>query len=161
MARDERATWSNSIDEQERRAALARRTFALELDAAVTIAQRSTRKVVPFMYGLAALGALLAVVAVVRLTRRPSTALIRVTIPPAEPPARSSFLRAMLRAPLERGMVLTLARLALQRFAAMDRGRAHPLLPALSSVAATSLAGVERQHQRNAGARARGELRQP
>lgn len=159
MARDERATGSSSIGEHERRAALARRTFALELDAAATSTRRSTRKLVPLLYGLAALGAVLAVVAVVRLTRRPSTALMRITIPPAEPSARSSFLRAVLRAPLERGTLLTLARLALQRFAAMERARVHPLLPALSSVAATSLAGLERE--RSLAPRARGELRRP
>jgi hypothetical protein len=161
VARDERATWSSSIGEHERRAARARRTFALELDAAATATRRSTGKLVPFLYGLAAVGAVLAAIAVVRLTRKPTAALVRVTIPPAPPPARSRFLNAVLRAPLERGTLLTLARLALQRFAAMEPRNVHALIPALSSVAASSLAGLERDRDRNLAAGGRGELRQP
>jgi hypothetical protein len=161
VARDERATRSSSIGQHEWRAARARRTFALELDAAATATQRSTRKLVPFLYGIAALGALLAVVAVVRLTRRPTAALVRVTIQPPATPARSGFLNAVLRAPLERGTLLTLARLALQRFAAMERGNVRALIPALSSVAAMSLAGLERERESDPAGRARGQLRQP
>jgi hypothetical protein len=159
VAREER-TGSSSIDEHERRAARTRRVFALELDAAATASQRSARKLVPFLYGLAALGALLALVAVVRLTRRPTAALVHVSIPPTAPPARSRFLNAVLRAPLERGTLLTLAQLALQRFAAMEPRKARALLPALSSVAASSLADLQRDQKRELAARGRGEPRQ-
>lgn len=156
MARNERLVRSDRIGEHERRAALARRTFALELDAATTAAQRSTRKVAPFLVGLAAFGALLAVVAVVRLTRRPTPALVRITIPPVEPPARARFLHTVLRAPLERGTLLMLARLALQRLVAKERDP-RMLLPALSSLAGGSLTELQRDRL----VRGRGELRQP
>lgn len=161
MASHERQTISSIIGEHERRAAAARSTFALELDAASGAAQRSTRRLVPFLYGLAAFGALLAIVAVVRLTRKPAPALVRISIPPHEPPRRSGFLNAVLRAPLERGTLLTLARLALQRFAAIERQRTHGLLPALSSVAASSLAELGRDGAHDVPGRTRGELRRP
>jgi hypothetical protein len=160
VARDERARW-NGFDDHERRAALARRTFALELDRAVTTTQRSTRKLVPVLYGLAAFGALLAVVAVVRLTRKPVPALVRVTLPPPPAPASPGFLQTLMRAPLDRGTLLAFARFALQRFAAMERRSLRGLLPALSSVAASSLTGLEQERERQLRARARGELRQP
>lgn len=158
MARDERAR-STGFDEHERRAALARRTFARELDAAVTTTQRSTRKLVPLIYGLAAFGALLAVIAVVRLTRKPVPALVRITLPPPVPTARSRFLETVLRAPLDRGTLLAFARFALQRLAAKERQGVHGLLPVLSSVAASSLADFGRQ--RDIAPRGRAELHQP
>jgi len=160
VARDDRARGSSILD-HERRAALARRTFALELDAAAAAAQRSTRKLVPVLCGLAAFGALLAVVAVVRLTRKPAAALVRITIAPAVPAPRSRFIDAILRAPLERGTLISLARLALQRLAARQQRSSQRLLPAVSSVAASSLADLERHRERDLGARGRGELRRP
>lgn len=161
MARDERATQS-SIGAHQRRAALARRRFALELDTAAIVTRRATRGFVPLLYGLAAFGALLAVVAVVRLTRKPVPALVRITIPPAPPAvaARSSVLNAVLRASLERGALLTLARLALQRFAAKERQSLRGLLPALSSIAASSLARLD-DRERDLAARARDAQRRP
>jgi hypothetical protein len=131
----------------ERRAALARRAFAVELDNVASVAQQSTRKLVPFVYGVVVFGALLGIVAVARLTRRPTTALVRVTLAPASRPS-ALLSRSLFRGSVVPGLALALVRFALQRLATSPRVTMGPAMRALT--AAASDAAATYQNGRNA-----------
>jgi hypothetical protein len=80
------------IDEQQARAARARRAFDQDLRAASEVSTRAARRVlVPALWGAALIGGVLTAIGLVRMFRRPSQApaLLRITI---EPPPRSKRL---------------------------------------------------------------------
>jgi hypothetical protein len=159
VARDDRSH-PLSLFEHERRALLARRAFALELDNVSTAAQRSTRKLLPLVYGVAAFGALLGIVAIARLTRKTPTALVRISLPRTSAPTRSPFMETVLRGPITRGLARSLARVALRRLASSRRLGMGPFVPLLTS-AATAFASFQDWHEPSVAESRRGGARRP
>jgi hypothetical protein len=162
VTRDDRPTASNGFATHERRAALARAAFAVELDNAVTVTRQGTRKLVPFVYGVVVFGALLGIVAMARLTRRPSTALVRITLVPSADrqgdgsTSLGSRFRATIFRPIFRGLAFALARIALQRFAASPRLTAGASVNALTAAAVEALSLLQEGQSRPHSLRGRG-----
>jgi hypothetical protein len=112
----------------------------------------------PFVYGVAVFGALLGIVAIARLTRRPLAPLVRISVPPAPARPTPRFLDALLRGPVGRGVARALARIALRRLAASPRLTEGTLLPVLAS-AASALSNLNGGSDRSFSEQRRGEAR--